>query len=119
MDQEGAAAAALSFCSTRSGLRLSLPGYAPERVADVIGREQGSLLVDHDADRPSHRIAMIVDESGEHVDRLARWLVASERHVDDFVTTGWFAIPRPVLADEHAVLKLRIQSRALREDESQ
>jgi NAD(P)-dependent dehydrogenase (short-subunit alcohol dehydrogenase family) len=48
--------------------------HAPDRVADVVGDQQRALLVDRDADRAALRLALVVEEAGQHVLRLARRL---------------------------------------------
>jgi hypothetical protein len=40
---------------------------APDRIADVIGNEQRTGAIDRDTHRPAKRIAVAVDEAGEHI----------------------------------------------------
>src|SRR6185295_137980 len=75
----------------------------PDRVADIVGHQQRAALVDGDADRTAHRVAVLLDEAGEHVDRLARGLAVCKRHEDHLVAAPRLAVPRAVLADEHPV----------------
>src|SRR5690349_15462937 len=72
--------------------------HAPHGVPHVVRDEQRAALVDRDADRASARLALRVDEVGEHLDRLARRRAAGERHEDDAVARARLAVPRPVLA---------------------
>src|ERR1700722_16099311 len=86
--------------SSRSLLRRW--SHTPHRVADVVGHQQRALLVDLDADRPPLRLAIAVEETGQHVLRLAGGLAVGERHEDHLVAGARLAIPRTVLADESA-----------------
>src|ERR1700735_1039383 len=74
--------------------------HTPHRIADIVGHQQRALLVDLDADRPSLRLAIAVEETGQHFLRRTRWLAIGERHEDHTVAGARLAIPRAVLADE-------------------
>src|SRR6185503_1093170 len=76
---------------------------APDHVADVIGDEQRAALVDGDADRAAHGVAVLVDEAAEHFHRHAVRLAVAEGHEDDVVAAERLAVPRAVLADEGAL----------------
>src|SRR5215210_8862533 len=76
-------------------------GDAPYRVAHVVRHQQGAALVDHDTHGTPHRIAVLFDEAGQHVDRLAGGGAAGEGHEDDFVAAARLAVPGAVLPHEH------------------
>ena len=65
------------------------PGrHAPDGVADIVGHQQRALLVDGDADRPALRLALVVEEAGQDVLRLAGGLAVRERHEDHLVAAA-------------------------------
>ena len=96
-------------CATR--FRVTLP---PQRaltrqmqLPTSSATSSAPLRVDGDADRAAARVAVGVEEAGQHVDRRARRLAAGERHEDHLVAAARVAVPRAVLADEHAACERR------------
>lgn len=49
-------------CSWEVVRRVSSP-CAPNHVADVVGHQQRTLLIEHDAHGPAERIAIVIDEA--------------------------------------------------------
>src|SRR5262245_19040137 len=73
--------------------RVSLPCKSPYDVADVVGHQQCPAPVDLDADRPSACVAILVEESGQHVEWLARGLAVGERDEDHLVAAVGLPVP--------------------------
>jgi hypothetical protein len=95
-------------CLTATPPSLQLqPDHSPNGVADIVGHQQCTLLVDRYADRTSHRVATLADEASEDVDRWPGRLAAFERYKNDLITTTRIAIPGTVLSDKHPVRELR------------
>src|SRR5436190_20777501 len=80
--------------------------YAPDRVADVVGDQKRALLVEPDTDGAALRLALVVEEAGQHVLRRPRRLAVLEWNEDHLVAGAGLAIPRAVLADEGAIFHL-------------
>src|SRR3981081_183062 len=77
----------------------------PYGVADVVGDEQRAGSVHRDSHRTSHRVSVLLDESRQHVDRLAGRHAMREWDEDHLVSAAWLSIPRPVLANEHSAVE--------------
>src|SRR5688572_12402865 len=95
-----------SSASEPGGSRLS-PSVScacnpPDTVADIIGDQERTSLVQGDADRSAIGFALIVEKSGQHVYRIACRSALSERHEDHLVAAERIAIPGAVLTHEHA-----------------
>src|SRR5215468_2975460 len=82
--------------------RPRLRRHPPDRVADIVGDQQRSLLVDTYTDRAPLCFALVIEEAGQHILRLARGLAVLERDKDHLVAGARLAIPGAVLADERA-----------------
>lgn len=88
--------------------------HAPDRVPHVIGDEQCAVPGNHHAHRPAPGIAVGVDEARQHVARRPGWLAPAERNEDHPVARKRLAIPRAVLAHEHAHRESRAEACAVR-----
>ena len=69
---------------------------APNPVADVIGHQQRAFRVDRDADWPALGLALVVDETGQHIERLAGRPACAERDEDDFIAAERLPVPRSI-----------------------
>src|SRR3954471_15362583 len=94
---------------------LARRGHPPDRIADVVGDEEGAVAGDLAADRPAVGVAPPVDEAGQDVDRPARRAAIGEGDEDDPVAAERPSIPRTVLADEGAAGVRRAEPGALAE----
>ena len=58
------------------GLRVELRSRRgadpPDAIADIVGHQQSALAIDRDTDRPATGVAVLIEESGQDVDRLSR-----------------------------------------------
>lgn len=61
--------------------------YSPNRVPDVIGRQQCAVRIDASADRTAERIAIGIHESHQHVPHRLAWHAVDKRDRYDFVAT--------------------------------
>src|ERR1017187_1839792 len=77
-------------------------GYTPDDVADVVSHQQRAPLIQRHADRPTEGVAIATYEPGQYNHGQPGGLSVLEGNKDDFVAATRPAIPRAVLADEHA-----------------
>src|SRR4026207_1267398 len=96
-----------SFCSS-----LWCGCDAPDDIADVIRNEQRARSIHHHAHRAAERVAVGIEETGEHVFRRAGGPAAGERHEDDLVAAARVAVPGAVLAYKRAAGIARRQEAA-------
>jgi hypothetical protein len=81
------------------GLRAG-GGDAPDGVADVVGDQKRSALVDGDSDRATARLAVRVKEIRDDVLGFAIGAPAAEGHEHDPVAVELRPVPTSVFADE-------------------
>ncbi|CAN6484249.1 unnamed protein product [Victoria cruziana] len=94
-------------------------GDAPDHIADIVGHQQRAAAVQRDAHRPSLRLALPVQKSTEHEQRRPRGPRPVEGHEDHLVAAARLAVPRAMLADEHALREARRQAVAARRRQAQ
>src|ERR687897_250143 len=75
----------------------------PNDVPHVIGYEQGTGPVYHDADRPAPSLAALGHKPSQDVLWRPRWLAVFKRDKDHLVAAARLAVPGAVLADESPV----------------
>jgi hypothetical protein len=75
---------------------------APNRIADVIGDQKRSGLVDGESHRPSSRLPVGVKEIRDDVLGFAVGMTAAEGHEHDLVAVEDRPVPTSVFADECA-----------------
>ena len=75
---------------------------APNRIADVIGNQKRSGLVDRESDRPPSRLSVHVKEIGDDILRFAIRTPAAEGDENDPVSVEGGAVPTSVFSDECA-----------------
>src|ERR1035438_8138081 len=80
---------------------------APNRVTDIIGNQQRAAFVDSDADGPAHCSPVRIEKIREYVNGHAGGPAVGKMDKDHLVTTASLAVPRAMLAYEHAVLQRR------------
>src|SRR6185295_1440513 len=80
-------------------------GGAPHGVAHVIGDQQRTARIQRHAHRAAPGLTLVADESRQHILRHSLRLAFGEGHEHHLVSRRGLAIPRPVLADEHAVVE--------------
>src|SRR5450432_354361 len=108
-----------SLIRTRKSVTGANSRHAPYDVAHVVRDQQRAVLADHNADRPPEGLALVAEETGQHVDGLARGLAADERHEDDLVAAARLTVPRAVLSHEHPVRKLGGEPAAVGEGQAE
>src|SRR6266478_1704621 len=82
-------------------------GDPPNSITNVIRHQQRALLVDRDADGPSHRVSVLPDEASQYIDRFSTRLPVLERDEDHLVAAVGLAIPGPMLPHEHPAHEAR------------
>ena len=73
----------------------------------VVRDEKRAPIVDGDPDRTAQRPVAGIEKAAENLYGRARRFAVRERNEDDLVAAVGLAIPRSMLADEHAVLEFR------------
>src|SRR6185369_1412326 len=86
---------------------------APDRIADVVRDQKSAAFVHHHADGTALRVAVSIEEAGEHILGHSLRPAILERHEDHLVAVRDRAIPRTMLTDEGAAPVLRGQQRPL------
>src|SRR6185437_5498983 len=82
--------------------------HPPDDVAGVVGDEQRLVRPDADADRAAVGERLIGrQEAGEDVARRPGRPAGLERHVHDAIAGERAAVPRAMLADDHAIAEAR------------
>src|SRR5690606_13900936 len=85
---------------SRSACLFSRRRHAPDHVAPSLRHHGRHLPVHRDADRTALRLAVLVEKTGEQLDRFPGWFPLPERHVDHVVARQRPAVPGTVLADD-------------------
>src|ERR1017187_8298167 len=94
-------------------------GYTPDDVAEVVSHQQRAPLIQRHADRPTEGVAIATYEPGQYNHGQPGGLSVLEGNKDDFVAATRPAIPRTVLADEHAGRERGREGRAGRPSQAQ
>ena len=84
------------------GLMGRLRREAPDGVTDVIGDEQRTFGVMNDIDGAALSLLFFIEETGQDIHRLTRWLARTEGKEDHLVTALWVPVPGSMLSDEKA-----------------
>ena len=93
--------------AVKEALPRSCREYPPYGVANIVGDEQRTSLVDGNANRSAVRISIVANEAGQHVNRRAVRLPIRKGDENNLVAAAWITIPRTVFPDESTAVVLR------------